>query len=86
MLGVGHGVGHAGHACQQTCPACLQVDTADELLTTELLVNGVFSALDGPKLAALCSCLVEVSRGGGVGVLEVLVLLSCCWYEAGPEW
>jgi hypothetical protein len=65
------------------------VDTADELLTTELLVNGVFSALDGPKLAALCSCLVEVSKGGGGGgggVLVVLVLLCCCWYQAGPEW
>ena len=37
--------------------AC-QISAADELVTTELLFQGVFRDLDYKQLGALCSCLV----------------------------
>mmetsp|Transcript_27289 Transcript_27289/g.68718 ORF Transcript_27289/g.68718 Transcript_27289/m.68718 type:complete len:177 (+) Transcript_27289:320-850(+) len=39
-----------------------QIDTADELLTTELMFNGVFNNLDKHQLVALVSCLVPVDK------------------------
>jgi ATP-dependent RNA helicase DOB1 len=42
--------------------AACEVDTADELLATELMFNGVFAALDVHQLAALVSCLVPVEK------------------------
>ena len=45
------------HAWVQGRAAC-EIDTADELLATELLLNGEFSSLDEHLLAALASTLV----------------------------
>ncbi len=42
--------------------AACEIDTADELLTAELLLNGVFTALDAHQLVALVSCLVPVDK------------------------
>lgn len=39
-----------------------QIDTADELLTLELMLNGVFSSLDAHQLVALVSCLVPSDK------------------------
>ena len=38
--------------------AACEIDTADELLATELLLNGEFSGLPEPLLAALASTLI----------------------------
>ena len=38
--------------------AAAEIDAADELLAAELMFNGVFGGLDGPRLAALVACLV----------------------------
>lgn len=40
----------------------MQIDTADELMTTELLFNAVWQGLDTPQLVALLSCLVPCSE------------------------
>jgi ATP-dependent RNA helicase DOB1 len=42
--------------------AC-EVNTADELLVTELIFNGVFNDLDAAQTAALLSCLVYEEKG-----------------------
>lgn len=42
--------------------AACEIDTADELLATELMFNDAFRGLDPPQLAALVSCLVPVER------------------------
>lgn len=42
--------------------AACELDTADELLTTELMFNGVFGGLDRHQLVALVSCLVPVEK------------------------
>lgn len=42
--------------------AACELDTADELLTTELMFNGVFGGLDKHQLVALVSCLVPVEK------------------------
>ena len=42
--------------------AC-EVSTADELLVTELIFNGVFNELDSAQAAALLSCLVYTDKG-----------------------
>jgi ATP-dependent RNA helicase DOB1 len=42
--------------------AACWVDTADELLVTELMFNGVFRGLDHHQLVALCSCFVPVEK------------------------
>ncbi|KAL4421012.1 hypothetical protein ABPG77_008849 [Micractinium sp. CCAP 211/92] len=42
--------------------AACEIDTADELLTTELMFNGTFGSLDKHELVALVSCLVPVDR------------------------
>lgn len=36
----------------------MQIDTADELMVTELLFNAVWKSLDTPQLVALLSCMV----------------------------
>jgi ATP-dependent RNA helicase DOB1 len=38
--------------------AACEIDTADELLVTELMFNGVFGSLAPPVIAAVCSCFV----------------------------
>lgn len=42
--------------------AACEISTADELLTTELMFNGVFNSLDKHQLVALVSCLVPVEK------------------------
>lgn len=37
----------------------MQIDTADELMSAELMFNAVWTSLDTPQLVALLSCLVE---------------------------
>ena len=44
--------------CRMQGRAACEIDTADELLATELLMNGEFSSLDEHMLAALASTLV----------------------------
>jgi len=40
-----------------------EINTADELLTTELIFNGVFKNLTSGQCAALLSCLVFSEKG-----------------------
>ena len=40
----------------------LQIDTADELLTTELMFDGTFNSLDKHQLVALVSCLIPAEK------------------------
>ncbi|KXZ46673.1 hypothetical protein GPECTOR_41g637 [Gonium pectorale] len=40
--------------------AACEIDTADELLASELLLNGTFSGLEPAGLVALASCLIPV--------------------------
>ncbi|KAI7838418.1 hypothetical protein COHA_007790 [Chlorella ohadii] len=42
--------------------AACEIDTADELLTTEMMFDGTFGSLDKHQLVALVSCLVPVDR------------------------
>lgn len=42
--------------------AACEIDTADELLATELMLNGVFTSLDKHQLVALVSCLVPSDK------------------------
>ena len=42
--------------------AACGIDTADELLVTELMFNGVFGALSPPLVAALCSCFIPTEK------------------------
>ena len=42
--------------------AACWIDTADELLVTELMFNGVFRRVDHHQLVALCSCFVPVEK------------------------
>ncbi len=42
--------------------AACEIDAADELLTTELMFNGVFSKLDKHQVVALASCLVPLGE------------------------
>ena len=42
--------------------AACEIDTADELVTTELMFNGVFAELDVHQLVALVACLVPVEK------------------------
>ncbi len=44
-----------------------EVNTADELVVTELIFNGAFNELEPPQVAALLSCLVFTERGEGTG-------------------
>ena len=42
--------------------AACWVDTADELLVTELMFNGAFQKMDHHQLVAMCSCFVPVEK------------------------
>jgi len=42
--------------------AACEVDTADELVASELMFNGAFSSLDRHQLGALAACLVPVEK------------------------
>ncbi|KAK3287810.1 hypothetical protein CYMTET_4696, partial [Cymbomonas tetramitiformis] len=42
--------------------AACEIDTADELLVTELLFNNAFAQLDSPQLVALMSCFVPCEK------------------------
>lgn len=42
--------------------AACEIDTADELLAAELLLNGTFGGLEPAALVALASCLVPVEK------------------------
>ena len=55
-----NGVANAGRV------AC-EIQSADELVLTELIFNGVFSALSGEQIVALTSCFVW-SEKSDVGV------------------
>ena len=67
--------------------AACEIDAADELLTTELMFNGVFSKLDKHQIVALASCLIPLGEKSVVSlsfhsaeqtvfVLGSLILLS----------
>ena len=54
-----------------------QIDTADELLTTELMLNGVFNSMDKHQLVALVSCLIPSDKSEVCtcfGVLHIAVI------------
>ncbi len=51
---------HRGAINDECCAFVLQIDTADELLVAELMLNGVFTNLDAHQMVALVSCLVQV--------------------------
>ena len=42
--------------------AACEIDAADELLTVELMFNGVFSKLDKHQVVALASCLIPLGE------------------------
>jgi len=42
--------------------AACQIDTADELLVTELMFQGVFMSMEPPAIAALCSCFIPTEK------------------------
>lgn len=54
--------------------AACEIDTADELLTTELMFNNTFNNLDKHQLVALVSCLVPVEKSN--------VSPASCWSDA----
>ena len=64
-------LGHVNdeHVVQLKGRAACEIDTADELLVTELMFNGCFGRLDHHQLVALCSCFmpVEKSKEGHLG-------------------
>ena len=60
--------------------AACEISTGDELLTTELMFNGVFNSLDKHQLVALISCLVPVEKSNvslSLRVLSVWVFYLC---------
>ncbi len=61
--------------------AACELDTADELLATELMFNGVFQNLDAHHLVALVSCLVPVENTKS----EVRVARCAATLYAHPE-
>lgn len=42
--------------------AACEIDAADELLTVELMFNGVFSSLDKHQIVSLASCLIPLGE------------------------
>lgn len=61
--------------------AACEIDTADELLTTELMFNGTFNNLDKHQLVALVSCLVPVEKSNvsiGISAYYLLGATCCC--------
>ena len=57
-------LGHVNdeHVVQLKGRAACEIDTADELLVTELMFNGCFGRLDHHQLVALCSCFMPVEK------------------------
>jgi len=57
-------LGHvdAQHVVQMKGRVACEVNTADELLVTELIFNGVFGELDAAQAAALLSCLIFTDK------------------------
>ena len=53
--------------------AACEIDAADELLTTELMFNGVFSKLDKHQIVALASCLIPLGEKSSVSLSYKLV-------------
>ncbi len=51
--------------------AACEISTGDELLTTELMFNGVFNSLDKHQLVALISCLVPVEKSNVSLILNI---------------
>ena len=78
--------------------AC-EIQSADELVLTELIFNGVFSALSGEQIVALTSCFVwseksdvgvkvctahHSERGGWIDLLDYTKDFSAvCWRICG---
>jgi hypothetical protein len=54
----------------------VQIDTADELMTTELMFNAVWKQLSVPQLVALLSCLVQCNEKDESVGRNVLLPLS----------
>ncbi len=52
--------------------AACEFDAADELLTTELMFNGVFTSLDKHQLVALASCLIPLGEKTQAGFFSWL--------------
>lgn len=60
--------------------AACQIDTADELLVTELMFNGVFIKLDAHQIAAVASCFMQMEKSNrqvSLGTAFSLFLRSC---------
>ena len=56
--------------------AACEIDTADELLTTEMMFNGTFNGLDKHQLVALVSCLVPGEKSQVWACLCQLIPMS----------
>jgi superfamily II RNA helicase len=54
----------------------VQIDTADELMTAELMFNAAWKELDSPQLVALLSCLVPCKEKDRSSEGEVPLPLS----------
>ena len=50
--------------------AACEIDTADELMASELMFNGVFNSLNAHEAVALASCLVPVEKSQDSPVLK----------------
>ena len=67
--------------------AACELDTADELLATELMFNGVFQNLDAHHLVALVSCLVPVENTKSEVRPPCDAPRPCTWVlETGARW
>lgn len=63
--------------------AACEINTSDELLTTELMMDGTLNSLDPHSLAALCSCLIQVEKSNEqVRLRETLALPLACLQNA----
>lgn len=57
--------------------AACEISTGDELLTTELMFNGVFNSLDKHQLVALISCLVPTEKSNVRPILIITGVYHC---------
>ena len=60
--------------------AACEIDTADELLTTELMFNGVFNGLDKHQLVALASCLIPMGEKSAVRLQQISHHIQANYY------
>jgi len=65
--------------------AACEIDTADELLTTELMFNGVFSTLDKHQLVSLASCLIPLGEKTQASQTHLLPVLRDAVEAAPPD-